>query len=70
LFDLSRCIEPKQFHDVVGYYNRFDVFDLKINRKRLMPATFVDAGDGAGDVFRRDVIRDESEASDWNREGS
>jgi nitrilase len=40
--DLRRCIEPKQFHDVVGYYNRFDVFDLKINRKRLTPATFVD----------------------------
>jgi aliphatic nitrilase len=41
-FDLRRCIEPKQFHDVVGYYNRFDVFDLTINRKRLVPATFVD----------------------------
>jgi nitrilase len=41
-FDLRRCIEPKQFHDVVGYYNRFDVFDLTINRKRLSPATFVD----------------------------
>ena len=40
--DLRRCIEPKQFHDVVGYYNRFDVFDLKVNRKRLTPATFVD----------------------------
>lgn len=42
-FDLRRCIEPKQFHDVVGYYNRFDVFDLTISRKRLSPATFVDA---------------------------
>jgi aliphatic nitrilase len=42
-FDLRRCIEPKQFHDVVGYYNRFDVFDLTVNRKRLVPATFVDA---------------------------
>jgi aliphatic nitrilase len=41
-FDLQRCIEPKQFHDVVGYYNRFDVFDLTINRKRLAPARFVD----------------------------
>src|ERR1700722_6625854 len=40
--DLRRCIEPKQFHDVVGYYNRFDDFDLKGNRKRLTPATFVD----------------------------
>jgi aliphatic nitrilase len=41
-FDLRRCIEPKQFHDVVGYYNRFDVFDLTVSRKRLVPATFVD----------------------------
>ena len=40
--DLSRCVEPKQFHDVVGYYNRFDVFDLTVNRKRLHPATFLD----------------------------
>jgi aliphatic nitrilase len=44
-FDLARCIEPKQFHDVVGYYNRFDVFDLTVNRKRLKPATFLDIGD-------------------------
>ena len=42
-FDLRCCIEPKQFHDVVGYYNRFDVFDLTVKRKRLVPATFVDA---------------------------
>ncbi|MBN9602155.1 MAG: carbon-nitrogen hydrolase family protein [Afipia felis] len=44
-FDLTRCIEPKQFHDVVGYYNRFDVFDLTVNRKRLKPATFLDIAD-------------------------
>lgn len=45
-FDLRRCIEPKQFHDVVGYYNRFDVFELTVNRKRLVPAIFVDGADG------------------------
>ena len=28
--DISQCVEPKQFHDVVGYYNRFDVFDLRV----------------------------------------
>jgi nitrilase len=49
-FDLRRCIEPKQFHDVVGYYNRFDVFDLTVNRKRLVPATFVDVP-GEPDAF-------------------
>jgi nitrilase len=40
-FDLSECVEPKQFHDVVGYYNRFDVFDLRVNRKRMEPITWI-----------------------------
>ena len=39
--DLNACVEPKQFHDVVGYYNRFDIFDLSIDRTRLTPAKFV-----------------------------
>lgn len=38
--DLAACVEPKQFHDVVGYYNRFDVFKLTVNRTRLTPITF------------------------------
>jgi len=38
--DLNRCVEPKQFHDVVGYYNRFDIFDLNVNRRRLSAASF------------------------------
>jgi aliphatic nitrilase len=41
-FNLQECIEPKQFHDVVGYYNRFDIFDLKIDRRRTAPVTWVD----------------------------
>ncbi len=39
--DIAQCVEPKQFHDVVGYYNRFDVFELSVNRKRLEPIAFV-----------------------------
>jgi aliphatic nitrilase len=40
--DLAQCVELKQFHDLVGYYNRFDIFELKVNRSPRPPATFVD----------------------------
>jgi nitrilase len=43
-FDLNACVEPKQFQDVVGYYNRFDVFDLHITRKRTTAAVYHDEG--------------------------
>ncbi|MFD8702360.1 carbon-nitrogen hydrolase family protein [Kitasatospora sp. NPDC059648] len=35
--DLGRCIQPKQMHDIVGHYNRFDVFQLHVNDRRLRP---------------------------------
>ena len=38
--DLEDCVVPKQFHDVVGYYNRFDIFDLKVHRQSQAPAEF------------------------------
>jgi aliphatic nitrilase len=40
--DIAQTVEPKQFHDVVGYYNRFDIFSLTINRGSLRPAKFLD----------------------------
>lgn len=43
-FDLNKCIEPKQFHDVVGYYNRFDIFRMGINRDRIAPVAWESAG--------------------------
>ena len=39
--DVAQSVEPKQFHDVVGYYNRFDIFALTVNRAVLRPAQFV-----------------------------
>ena len=48
--DTDACVEPKQFHDVVGYYNRFDVFQLTVDRTRLRPVAFrsPDAGPRPG----------------------
>ena len=40
--DTAAAVEPKQFHDVVGYYNRFDVFNLTVNRTRPRPARFIE----------------------------
>ncbi|MEW6124128.1 MAG: carbon-nitrogen hydrolase family protein [Pseudomonadota bacterium] len=41
--DTARCVEPKQFHDVVGYYNRFDVFHLQVDRTAREPAYFAES---------------------------
>lgn len=40
--DLARCIQPKQMHDIIGHYNRFDVFNLSVNRAPLTPVTVSD----------------------------
>lgn len=40
--DLARCVVAKQFQDVVGYYNRFDIFNLQVDRRGLSPADFSD----------------------------
>ncbi|KAJ6038249.1 uncharacterized protein N7446_005059 [Penicillium canescens] len=40
--DLDRCIEGKQYHDVVGGYQRLDVFQLQVNRSRKDPVVFME----------------------------
>jgi aliphatic nitrilase len=44
--DLNRCIQPKQMHDIVGHYNRFDIFDLRINRRPQQPVHWQQSAGG------------------------
>ncbi len=38
--DLAACVEPKQMHDVIGGYNRFDIFRLEVDRSAHRPIHF------------------------------
>lgn len=40
--DLAKCIQPKQMHDILGHYNRFDIFDLRVNIAPTWKITFID----------------------------
>lgn len=51
--DVGLCVEPKQFHDVVGYYNRFDVFKLTVDRTARSPAYFEERAPELADVEPR-----------------
>lgn len=44
--DLSEAIVLKRAHDVAGTYNRFDVFDLRMNQRRHVPITVTAAESG------------------------
>jgi hypothetical protein len=47
--DLVQSVEPKQFHDVVGSYNRFDIFALSVDRSARRPARFIDEARDSAD---------------------
>jgi len=57
--DLNACIQPKQMHDIIGGYNRFDIFDLRVNRAPLAPAAFLNNG---GDPVSATPLTDNANA--------
>ncbi|QDU97496.1 carbon-nitrogen hydrolase family protein [Lignipirellula cremea] len=56
--DVSQCVEPKQFHDISGGYNRFDVFQLTVDRSANRPIAFVnrdlDSRPQEGELFSQE----------------
>ena len=59
--DLSRCVEPKRFHDVAAGYNRFDVFELTVTRRRQVPVRFDDPADLLGSLDPPVDVGDDAE---------
>jgi len=61
--NLGDSVAPKRMHDVVGYYNRYDVFDLNVTIKRDAPVKVNSLGGSGNEVLsRRSVVPRESEA--------
>ena len=62
--DLEDCVEPKQFHDTVGYYQRFDIFDLKVDRRRQgVEDMFVDDEEASAEEGRKTSIAEDVDVS-------
>lgn len=59
--DVAKCVEPKQFHDVSGGYNRFDIFNLSVNRSANRPVTFEPSTVGG---FRDEVQPEDVDIND------
>lgn len=62
--DLSRCIQPKQMHDIVGHYNRFDIFELKVNTAPQRPVTLHGATPSVDRVELNQTVENDSSTAD------
>jgi nitrilase len=48
--DVALSIEQKQIHDIVGYYNRFDIFRLTVDQRPNRPITLIRDEAGTGET--------------------
>jgi nitrilase len=48
--DVALSIEEKQFHDIVGYYNRFDIFRLVVDQRPQEPINVISSAREAEEV--------------------
>ena len=60
--DLAKALPVKRIHDVVGYYNRFDVFTLKVNKAKNAPVEICNAGEGQAHLNQEYTVANEGEA--------
>ncbi|MEA2284602.1 MAG: nitrilase [Solirubrobacteraceae bacterium] len=44
--DIAASIEPKQAHDIIGYYQRFDLFSLRLDQRPQRPIELLGDLDG------------------------
>jgi aliphatic nitrilase len=58
--DMGDRVEGKAYHDVTGHYNRFDVFELTVDRRPHRPIVTVDdpGGSEAGVAAAVDTLRE------------
>ncbi|MCL6525126.1 MAG: carbon-nitrogen hydrolase family protein [Thermoflavifilum sp.] len=71
--DVAQSIEHKQAHDIVGYYNRFDIYDFRLNAMPNVPIRIKREEPDAVTEPRRadgtDLVSDVSFAESIRRKG-